>query len=894
MSTPFLNSVRSPRLLTARDVTNFEYVNINRDFSKTSDIDLEEAFLKLRTRCPETWTSDLEIRTRNLHEKFMALKIWGTERFIVPKSTSSDVKTDESEALTLINNPESWSMHTNDQAFEFSEILRHFTLFAPLEGRPFVRIWLEAITPCFSKWILVSDSEDTNVIDTLKKFLGAFGQPGIVVCLADKGASLLEILKYSARSVEALGRGTVEHHYWKSLTESLCGGDPGWQQLSSIGDKPLVRSQLDYLPQDWLFDATDWPLIFANLVSPEISIRFAEMINKAMIGNDSWVIKAGPPKTLDRTKSKGKEYREEFLEYRHSPRWINFAKKFVSIFKRVPTKPEDFVWNVVDFARCSICVPDAADVIKVWNIIQKQFTVICVKNSYNTKFKVKGSGYRDMKLLVEVTFDNLKLGGVPKVQPKTTLICEVQILCQKWLENKKSTSLSYKILRALTLRDLFQDAAKYVERKETDLWGRRLDAMKVLKNGWLNLRKKVDFSGIDVDEKLLKASWEGWHSAAITMLVKNLKANIETRDKGGLTALTLACRSGADDTARCLVGLKSNIESRNNYGRTALMFAANNGYEACVRILLNEKADINVKSDEGVSALEYAKRAFIKRRTTNFVRIVKLLRGEIVGLTRELGVKLTKIEELKNVLIEGSISLARYFDVQDVKLSHLSELLATSPGVASVSNLLQILWFGADIEYARNGWTPLLYAAEYGTSKTLNLLLQAGADVNFRGSYGESALIVAADKGSPAKVKIILEAKADLNVQTTIGFSSLHFAAKCGTHDLVQMLVKAKADVNARTSKGYSALHFAAKCGTDYAVQLLLKAEADVNAKTSNGATPLRLAVKYGSARKVAKLLKKGANFRETCLGRNVQTLALQNMGHQESILKVLANHPGI
>jgi len=141
-------------------------------------------------------------------------------------------------------------MNTNEQAFEFSEILRHFTLFAPLEGRPFVRIWLEAITPCFSKWILVSDSEDANVIDTLKKFLGAFGQPGVVVCLSDKGASMLEILKNSARSVEALGRGTVEHHYWKSLTESLCGGDPGWQRLSSIGNKPLVRSQLDYLPQD--------------------------------------------------------------------------------------------------------------------------------------------------------------------------------------------------------------------------------------------------------------------------------------------------------------------------------------------------------------------------------------------------------------------------------------------------------------------------------------------------------------------------------------------------------------------------------------------------------------------------------------------------------------------
>merc|ERR1719499_1154410 len=156
--------------------------------------------------------------------------------------------------------PGSWSMSTTERALELREIIRHFTIFTPLLGRPFVRAWLEALLPCFSRWILLSDSKEVKVIKTLKNFLGAFGQPGIVVCLADQGASILKILKYSARSVEALGRGTVERHYWKSLTESLCGGHPGWQRLSSIGNKPLVRSQLDYLPQDWLFDATDWPL----------------------------------------------------------------------------------------------------------------------------------------------------------------------------------------------------------------------------------------------------------------------------------------------------------------------------------------------------------------------------------------------------------------------------------------------------------------------------------------------------------------------------------------------------------------------------------------------------------------------------------------------------------
>ena len=149
-----------------------------------------------------------------------------------------------------------------------------------------------------------------------------------------------------------------------------------------------------------------------------------------MGGNKKWVVKAGPPKTLDRCKAKCKEYMNEFAEQRDLPRWTKFEKNFKSFFHRIPSKPRDFVWNIVDLARCSITVPDSGDVIKVKKMIQDQFPLVCVKNSYNSKFKLKGSGYRDLKLLIEVAFDDLELGGVPKVQPKTKFICEVQILCQ--------------------------------------------------------------------------------------------------------------------------------------------------------------------------------------------------------------------------------------------------------------------------------------------------------------------------------------------------------------------------------------------------------------------------------------------------------------------------------
>ena len=37
-----------------REITNLEFVNKHRDFSKISDKDLDAAFLILRKRCPES------------------------------------------------------------------------------------------------------------------------------------------------------------------------------------------------------------------------------------------------------------------------------------------------------------------------------------------------------------------------------------------------------------------------------------------------------------------------------------------------------------------------------------------------------------------------------------------------------------------------------------------------------------------------------------------------------------------------------------------------------------------------------------------------------------------------------------------------------------------------
>jgi len=836
-----------------RRFTNLDFVNEHRDFSKITENDLEAVFLTLRTRCPKTWTRELEIRAKELNQKFMTVRNGDTSLFIDPDVKIVEAKTNESEVRRLMTDPESWSMDTREQACEFSEVLRHFTIFAPFEGRPFVRAWLQAIIPCFSRWILLSDSNETKVIGTLKNFLGAFGQPGIVVCLPDKGATILEILKNSARSVEALGRGTVERHYWKRLAESACGGEPGWRVLAGLKDKPLKLSQLDCLPQDWLSDANDWCEIFANLVSPEISSRFETMIMDIFKDHKGCTVHAGPPKTLARCLAKSHEYMSEFVNKQNLPRLAKFADKFQSVYKRLPSKPEDFIWNVVDLARCSITVSDAGDVIDVKRIIEENFAVICVKNSYNSQVPVKGSGYRDLKLLIEVDFNELQLGGVPRVQHKTKFICEIQILCHAWLKNKKSTSISYKILRAQSLRDLFCDAAKYVRRADTSVQAKYKDITEILKNGWLNFAKPVDFSNVQADGLLLTAAEKGWSVAGVSMLIKDLKANRDKRGMNVRTPLNLACSYGRDDVAKCLIKLGSNIEHKDSFGLTALIRAAIEGNEGCVRILLSAGACVSVKDREVKSALDHALDKFHSEGMPEYERIVNLLNGSTVIPALETGNDYPKLEELQKAAIEGS--LTQFLDVQDVPHALISEFLSTQSAVNNLENLLQTLWFGGEIVRRNNIRTPLHYAAINGTRATITVLLQAGAAVNTRNSFG---------------------------------WTPLGYAAQYGTPEMLRVLLQACASVNAVDNTRWSPLHIAIRYGSQENVSLLLDAKSDVKAKTAAGKSPLYLALKFGNAVMVSDLLKFGANINEEY---GYYELAKRNKRDRENVMIVLAEH---
>ncbi|KAG0537278.1 hypothetical protein BDA96_03G135200 [Sorghum bicolor] len=113
--------------------------------------------------------------------------------------------------------------------------------------------------------------------------------------------------------------------------------------------------------------------------------------------------------------------------------------------------------------------------------------------------------------------------------------------------------------------------------------------------------------------------------------------------------------------------------------------------------------------------------------------------------------------------------------------------LAASQGQDQVMKIL--LEHGADPKRVVNYvFTPLLMACNGPSLKCAKLLVEAGADVNFRSPSGPVILMEAVDDGFTEIVKFLLEAGADPNIADEDGRIPIMCAGAHGKRELVEIL----------------------------------------------------------------------------------------------------------
>src|SRR5215468_6313186 len=159
-----------------------------------------------------------------------------------------------------------------------------------------------------------------------------------------------------------------------------------------------------------------------------------------------------------------------------------------------------------------------------------------------------------------------------------------------------------------------------------------------------------------------------------------------------------------------------------------------------------------------------------------------------------------------------------------------------------------------------DGITPLMVAAETGSLDAMKMLIDRGADVNARNTYGSTALMWSVT--DPKKARLLLEHDADVNVTARSGRTALIIASFANpSAEVVRMLLAKGATVGIMDQRKVTPMN-AATFGNDIATtRLLLDASADVNtADTFIGLTPLINASGNRNLEAVKLLLSKGAN----------------------------------
>ena len=181
-----------------------------------------------------------------------------------------------------------------------------------------------------------------------------------------------------------------------------------------------------------------------------------------------------------------------------------------------------------------------------------------------------------------------------------------------------------------------------------------------------------------------------------------------------------------------------------------------------------------------------------------------------------------------------------------------------------------------------NGMTPLMIATQNSHVQLVEVLIQAGADVNtFNSVTGDTSLIYASDSGQSSCMQKLLEYNAKVNIHGKNGDTALICAARNGHDKCLQVLIDTGANLNIQNNNGNTALIAAIHRFQSECVVWLIKAGTDVNLLDNQGGAAIVLAARRGQRDFVKKLITAGANLNH--FDKHLQITALMTaacLGH--------------
>mmetsp|Transcript_40471 Transcript_40471/g.52106 ORF Transcript_40471/g.52106 Transcript_40471/m.52106 type:complete len:327 (+) Transcript_40471:111-1091(+) len=260
----------------------------------------------------------------------------------------------------------------------------------------------------------------------------------------------------------------------------------------------------------------------------------------------------------------------------------------------------------------------------------------------------------------------------------------------------------------------------------------------------------------------------------------------------------------------------------------ALMFATYHQNVPLIKLLISSNIDLNqiettyIKSSNNSELLQIEETALMLATKNNDIKIV-------------------------HIFIEAKVAL----NIQN-KDGETALMIAVSKGLGDIAR--ELIKAKADVDIQdNNGDSPLISASRFGQLSLLRELVKAKANVNlhnsFNGDRGLSALMYAIQGGRIDMMNILIEAGADLDYTIFRGKkTALMLAAESElesdiTNTMVQLLVQKGVSLDLQNTFGETALMTSVRCGNVSNVKLLKASKANLRIRNHNELTALEIAV---------------------------------------------------
>lgn len=191
--------------------------------------------------------------------------------------------------------------------------------------------------------------------------------------------------------------------------------------------------------------------------------------------------------------------------------------------------------------------------------------------------------------------------------------------------------------------------------------------------------------------------------------------------------------------------------------------------------------------------------------------------------------------------------------------------------------------------------SPLTIAIEYHHAEVIQYLLSQGANVNLRGpETGDTPIFAALRQNDRDTLNLLLQAHADINARDNKGYTVLMLASTNNDLDMVEFL-KAR---GAKFDSPQEELLFSASHGDVADIQRILASSSAagnggaklnlVNASSKDGFTPLMAAASQGQTLAVKALIAAGADLDDLDSSHDTALLLSFRGGHKSTILALL------